>query len=66
MDWWEGDMTLENREPKEILMILQPRAIPEAIKSLNTLDIEIGPHRNIALGGMVKLLDFFKQHMGGE
>jgi hypothetical protein len=27
-------------KPKEILMILQPRAIPEAIESLNTLDIE--------------------------
>jgi len=28
------------KNPKEILMILQPRAIPEAIESLNTLDIE--------------------------
>jgi len=27
-------------KPKEILMILQPRAIPEAIESLNKLDIE--------------------------
>ena len=27
-------------KPKEILMILQPRAIPEAIDSLNKLDIE--------------------------
>lgn len=27
-------------KPKEILMVLQPRAIPEAIESLNTLDIE--------------------------
>ena len=25
---------------KEVLMILNPRAIPEAIESLNTLDIE--------------------------
>ena len=40
MDWWEGDMTFEGQEPKEILMILQPRAIPEAIESLNALDIE--------------------------
>ena len=40
MDWWEGDMTFEGQKPKEILMILQPRAIPEAIESLNTLDIE--------------------------
>ena len=28
------------KKPKEILMVLQPRAIPEAIESLNTLDIE--------------------------
>ncbi len=40
MDWWETDMKLESEKPKEILMILQPRAIPEAIESLNALDIE--------------------------
>ena len=29
-----------SESPKEILMILQPRAIPEAVESLNKLDID--------------------------
>ena len=36
----KGNKEVERMERNEILMILQPRAIPEAIDSLNKLDIE--------------------------